>query len=330
MPFLSEPDTLQIVGCKVAYALAEAFKNPSQSEPQLVANFVFEFVKTFNSVKLPEAMKITAGGVFVHARPLVSCQSFPKTEPSSVEIGDLLLIRTLVVNGQVSERRALLLQAKKANSIPAVPDNKNQWHLYEQWPRFSYAARSGRLKGRVRHVKEPDMYEAAKYLLIGQGSAACLCYCPLGDPWPFCSSHQWRMSCVHHSAQPTTPAISRYRCFSGELIAFLAGDAGKVFSTPKPRSRGWDRVIQDLIEQTAKAKSIFCGRAAGTSTSAVRGSGVLFLSLVENSAFSVLGSKDDGQTISPDRPPNVPAEWNGDDDGGGISLVEFIVERGKD
>jgi hypothetical protein len=328
MPFLSAPETLQI-GDKVACALAKAFKNPMQSEPQLVANFVFEFAKTFKSVELFGAMKITAGGVFVHAQPLVSCQSFPESAPSSVEIGDLLLIRTLVVNGSVSERRALLLQAKKANSIPAVPDNKNQWHLYEQWPRFSYAARSGRLKGKVRHVKEPDMYEAAKYLLIGQGSAASLCYCTLCDVWPFCRNHQWRKSCMHHSAQPTTPEISRYRCFSSELIAFLAGDAGKVFSTPKPRTRGWDRVVQDLIDQTAKAKSIFCGRAARTSASAVRGSGALFCSLVENSAYSVLGSKDDGLNISSNGPPDVPPEWNDDGDGGGISLVEFIVEQGE-
>jgi hypothetical protein len=174
------------------------------------------------------------------------------------------------------------------------------------------------------------MYEAAKYLLIGDGSFASPwhCTCCMGCPFHW---HYPRLnSCFHYTAQPTKPEISRYRCFADELVSFIAGNAGKVFAKPKPRTRGWDRVIQDLIAETANAKTIYAGRAIGQSTSAMRGNAVLFCSLVENSAFSVLGSKDDGLTISSDRPPpDVPPEWNDDDDSGGISLVEFIVEQGE-
>lgn len=166
------------ISSAICRALHSAFKNPAQSEPQLVANLVFEFPGQINNISLSGTTKVSAGGVFVHSRPLVACSSFPKTAPGSVEIGDLLLIRTLVVNKEVKEKRALLLQAKKVDSVPARPDNENQWHLYEKWPRFTYAARSGGLKGKTRHVNEPDMYDAAKYLLIGQGSAVygpCTC-----------------------------------------------------------------------------------------------------------------------------------------------------------
>jgi len=327
MPFYSAHNMLHI-GDAVANALSNAFKHPRQSEPQLVANLVFEFPKQINKVKLSGTTKVTAGGIFVHSRPFVACKSFPTSSPASVEIGDLLLIRTLVVNGKVAEKRALLLQAKKTDNIPVIPDNKNQWHLYEQWPGFTYAARSGGLTGKPRHIKESDMYEAAKYLLINTGSAAhgpyfaCCC-------WPFHWHRHWPEICLHHTAQPTTPEISRYRCFAGELVQFLAGNAGKVFAEPKPRSRGWDRVIQDLIDETAKAKTIYAGRAAGQSTSAMRGNGVLFCSLAGQSSFSLFGGGDDGAANNFEEQPNVPAEWNGDDDGGGISIIEFVVEQGE-
>ena len=326
MPFYSAGDMVQI-GDAVADALYNAFKNPTQSEPQLVANLVFEFPKEINKVNLSGATKVAAGGVFVHSRPFVACKSFPNSTPESVEIGDLLLIRTLVVNGNVAEKRALLLQAKKTDSIPVIPDNKNQWHLYEQWPGFTYAPRSGGLTGKPRHIKEPDMYEAAKYLLIDNGSYARGRHyiCCIG-----CQFHwhrRWPDICFQHTAQPTTPKISRYRCFAGELVEFLAGNAGKVFAKPKPRTRGWDRVIQDLIDETAKAKTIYAGRAAGQSTSAMRGNSVSFCSLAGQSGFSQFGGGDDGVANDFEEPPNVPADWNGDDDGGGISIIEFVVEQ---
>lgn len=328
MPFYSRRNMMHI-GDAVANTLSNAFKHPTQSEPQLVANLVFEFPKQINKAICPGTMKVTAGGVFVHSRPFVACKSFPQPTPASVEIGDLLLIRTLVVSGKVVENRALLLQAKKTDSIPVTPDNKNQWHLYEQWPGFTYAPRSGGLTGKPRHIKEPDMYEASKYLLIGTGSAALGQYCACCSYWPFHWHCHWPEIGLHHTAQPTRPKISRYKCFAGDLVDFIAGNAGKVFVKPKPRTRGWNRVIQDLIDETAKAKTIFIGRAAGQSTSAMRENGVLFCSLAGHSSFSLFGGGDDGAANNVDKTPNVPAEWNGDDNGGGISIIEFVVEQGE-
>lgn len=253
-----------------------------------------------------------------------------------------MLIRTLVVHDKVKERRALLLQAKKVDGIPTTPDNKNQWHLYEQWPRFTYASRSGDLTGRSRRIKEPDMYDAAKYLLINSSAAARYHFEIEGPCYWY---HGWPEVCMPLTAQPTKPEISRYRCFLNEIVEFLAGNAGKAFDKAMPRTLGWNRVIKDLIDETAKAKTIFMGRAAGGTAKSTRGSGVLYCALVNQvDHFLVVGSADpgkdthsratddwpkDGSEGNDIFPPQVPNEWPEDGDGGGISIIEFVVEQGE-
>lgn len=308
----------------ISHALYNAFRNLKLSEPQLVANLVCKLPKYLNAIHLSGTAKIKAGGVFVHARPFVTCDSFPELKPKSVEIGDLLLIRTLVVSGKVEERRALLLQAKKADCIPATPDNQNQWHLYEQWPRFTYALRSGGLTGKSRRIKEPDMYDATKYLLIGTDQITSNKYC---EEWPFYWPFLWPEPSIHHTAQPTKPEISRYKCFAGELLDFLVGNAGKVFDTPRPRTRGWDRFVYDLIDETAKAKTIFMGRAAGGATKSERGSGIYVSKFANKADYFLVAGIDDGEDDNSNVPPEVSDQWSEDGGGGGISIIEFVVEH---
>src|SRR5690606_17974527 len=105
------------------------------------------------------------------------------------------------------------------------------------------------------------------------------------------------------------------------------GNAGKVFAKPKPRTRGWDRVIHDLISETAKAITIYAGRAAGKSIPAIRGSGDLFCSLAEQSVFS-LPSGGNVVANNSSEPPNVSADRKDDDNEGGISVIEFVVKQG--
>ncbi|CDQ12148.1 conserved protein of unknown function [Acidithiobacillus ferrivorans] len=331
MAFMSAQDMMQIGGA-VAGALFNAFKNPDLPEPQLVANLVWELPNEINKINLAGTAKVSAGGVFVHAQPFVACKSFPKTKPKSVEIGDLLLIRTLVEKKAVVERRALLLQAKKSDSIPATPDNKNQWHLYEQWPSFTYAINSGLLKGKKRHIKEPDMYDAAKYLLIGQCVAPSNCrhMCCVG--WPCHLLYKFHSDiCCHYTAQPTKPEISRYRCFAEEIVDFLAGNAGKVFIYPpqRPRLNGWHKVIRDLIDETAKAKSVLIGRAAGVSGKKERGNGTLSFMISTTQSPYYLVVDGNGTANSDTTPPKVPRDWSQGDDGRGISIIEVIVEKGE-
>lgn len=295
-------------------AIRDAFNNPMSTEPQLVAKLVYELPNKINSITLSQGRKISAGGVFVHARPLVTCSTFPEKTPKSVEIGDLLLIYTLVTKGKIDERRALLLQAKMTDCIPATPDNRNQWHLYEKWPQFTYAARSGALNGSQRFICEPDMYDAAKYLLISRNLRL-----PCIDG--FC---HWQEICSHHTAQPTSPNISRYRCFIHELTDFFTGNGGKRFVFPQLGVNGWDQVVNDLIKETAKAQSVYTGRASGASPASPRGCGVLFLSGTESEYYALPGR---GNRNLP--PSDVPERWLDDpeEDGGGISTIEVVIEQ---
>jgi hypothetical protein len=315
-----------MIGKTVHEALHYAFQDRSRSEPQLVANFVWalpNFIKK-NEAKFSGATKIKAGGVFIHSRPLVTYDvSFPRT----VEIGDLLLIRTLVINKNIKEQRALLLQAKKAKIIPAQPDNQKQWSLYEKWPRFTYARGSGALKGKKRHINEPDMYDAAKYLLIGSHPLSCDWAC-IHD-MDYCLFHihkpdDSRYACW--TAHPTRPQLSRYRCFACELIEFLAGNAGKVFEEPVPITRGWNRVIKDLINMTSKAKSIFMQRAAaGLKVGSSRGTALFCTTTTKQSNFFLVAG--DCEWIK--EPQDVPSEWS-KDDGSGISIIEVIIEQKRE
>lgn len=297
-------------------------KVPQPSEPQLVANLVWQLPLCIN--KLPSRIGIKAGGVFVHQRPYVT---FLTPSPATVEIGDLLLIRTLVINGKIEEQRALLLQAKKTKHMPATPDNANQWFLYEQWPSFTYSPKYKGLAGKTRHIREPDMYDAAKYLLIGSNPAlsqwvktACGCFFHCDCYGPAVLSH--------HTAQPTKPNISRYKRFADELVQFLMGNAGKVYEPPTTNTTGWNQVIDDLITDTATASTVFMGRASSQLVKSSRGC-LSFMTPGNSSIFFTI-VKDVVVNENPSAPPEVPAEWSLDGEGGGISIVEVVVEQGDD
>ncbi len=314
-------------------SLSEALKNPSQSEPQLIANMVWHIPRQINGFTLcKNGLNIQAGGVFVHQQPQVSCGNFPEAMPQSVEIGDLLFLRTEKRNGTVSSRSALLLQAKKISSLPASPDNKNQHHLYAKWPPFEYVRSTSALNGKKRYLTGPDLYNAGKYLLIGKNSCCCL-------DWPFC--HRFFHLLDHHcvlTAQPSYPEISQYRCFLVELTDFILGEAGKAYHSPAPkRTRNWDRVIHDLTFMTGIKASEYIRRASQR-TSPSRGQCLSFLSgnfKVPDSLLCLMGLS--GQTENNlGSPPEVPPEYfRGDssDGDGGVSVIEFIVstdESGKE
>jgi hypothetical protein len=297
-------------------ALSRSFADISQHEPQLVANLVWELPNSVNNLFLSGPTQIRAGGVFVHSRPLVKSASFKVDK--SVEIGDLLLIRSLTRQGHTIERRALLLQAKKVTQIPANPDNPNQMNLYRHWPRFRYERCSGSLNGRSRKISEPDMYDAAKYLLITKEGVkrpivpwSCICdYHPLHCPCTF----------GHLTAQPTSP-LGRFRSIAAELIEFLLGNAGKVFSTSPSNKSGWDQVINDLINVTSSSCSVYMERAGGSSA---RGNAVRFMTCSKPSETYALTAFREGFDQD-EGPPRVGETWVEEGMNGGISIIDFTI-----
>jgi hypothetical protein len=296
--------------------------NTSATEPQIVANLVWQLPRAINDMATLTGLALRSGGVFVHAQPFVKCKNFPASSPSSVEIGDLLLLRTEMYRGQVSDRRAMLLQAKKVSGFPAKHDNANQFYLYNNWPTFEYVRSTKYLNGKKRQVTGLDLYDASRYLLIADHVYSSQRYGHLIFP------HH----CYVLTASPTMPDLSHYRCFVSELIDFLLGDAGKAFSSPPPaRTRNWDRVIEDLINVTAKQVSVYIKRAAA-STAQARGQGLLFFSDVQQTTDGYLHTLLDGKYPEYENMNEVlfqvPAEWtDGDNESGGISIIEFIVSK---
>jgi hypothetical protein len=310
---------------KISDAVNLTFANPTQSEPQLIANLVWHLPTHLNTVALSGGYSFKTGGVFVHAQPFVQCRNFPRSIPASVEIGDLLLLRTAVHNGAICDRRAMLLQAKKVNSLPATPDNENQHRLYAQWPAFKYVRSTPALNGKKRHIRGSDLYDASKYFLILQGGCN-FCFTMAHNLFPgfFCKNSVSLMT-----AHPTEPNLSHYRCFVHEIVDFIIGDTGKQYINPPPaRSKNWDRVIEDLTTITANLNSRYIQRTFfGVSTLRGQMLGLHFCSGVvpKYSKLSDVGISMEGRFNRLDGPPEVPSEWSEKEDEGGISIIEFVV-----
>lgn len=311
-------------------AIDKSLSNRSLSEPQLVANLVWHIPREVNALSLPPGTQLKSGSVFVHAQPFVKFDPRPKSNPGSVELGDLLLLRTEVVNKQVSDRQALLLQAKKTTRLSSsvASANQNQHFLYAHWPQFAYI-RSGILNGQKRHVVGSDLCAASKYLLIDSGSSQ-------DRQPPFCLPF-WKMNNVGATtASATSSALHGYRCFLSELTDFIVGNAGKEFVDTVPQNDyGWSKVIEDLTKQTAVRMSNYI-KKAGSTPDRKRGQGdVLFFqsvaslhSLLHNRLTELgvsMPANDSGDNAN--EPPMPPAERNVTVFGGAISIIEFVIER---
>ena len=309
----------------VLNSICKSFCHLNISEPQLVANLVWELPRAINALSFSGGLDIKSSGVFVHGQPRVKCKNFPDKKPTSIEIGDLLLIRKEVSNGTVKDTRALLLQAKKSSHLIRKPDHKNQHYLYANWPPFQYVNSTLALNKKRRHITGKKLYKASRYLLIVTNQS----YCPACFIRRNCVSNSYHNCTLTASAKKTY--LDDYQCFVDELICFLLGKAGRMFKKPRhPSNINWDRVIEDLTTVTAGRKSIVMKRFAGDGKRK-RGQGVLcFLSGNQqiSNGFLYLGEDSTRSSISTDGdPPRVPDNWpDGNDNNGGISIIEFIIE----
>jgi len=331
---LNPLEVFKLSSC-VSSVLSRSFSDFNQSEPQLIANLVWHLPRYVNDLQFKNGIQICAGGVFVHGQPFVQCANFPASTPRSVEIGDILLLRTAMQQGAVVSRKAMLLQAKKVGLLPSTPDNQNQHHLYASWPSFKYVRSTKSLNGKKRHVSGIGAYNGAKYLLISS-DCSCLEDCP---SMVCVDDMACRPGCPVQVAQPTWPELSHYRLFQKELVDFIVGDAGRDFISPPPtRTRGWDRVIEDLTRVTAERVSRYISRSSQGASSA-RGQ-MFFLSGAPASSYeaspthslfnAVRREESEEYYGGGDGPPVVPSEYFPDDEGQGLSVIEFVVETEGD
>ncbi len=255
-------------------ALLSIFTNINYGlkEPEIIADLCKEIPDGLNG-KIIAQRNISSGSVFVHQQPKVHCDGF---KGKCVEIGDLLLIRS---EYEKQNCRALLLQAKKTNNLFLTPDNHDQHLLYNEWPEFEYKKSTPSLNGKKRHIQDADVYLGTKYLLLpGNKKRLCNtfgfipfcdyeCYLRCKDIAEIKSEEEriyFRRLYSHYmglfSAIPTKPDLTNYQCFINELACFILGFAGKSFSTPETGENGWNQVIQDLIDVTAKRPTNYFGK----------------------------------------------------------------------
>lgn len=309
-----DPKYLKDLYCVLHDAICKSIEL-GKDEPNKVAQMTYMIPKAVNNLKLNiNGYLLKVGGVFVHQRPYVFFDGGKK-----VELGDLLLIST-VIDSEGTQRKAMLLQAKMFDSLPATPDNPNQHQLYREWPPFQYQAQYLRkINDGNRHITDLDIYSSAKYLLLAKNPKDC-----------FLPFHFWFWRyCCSLTVQPTE-VLSHHTCFVDELANFVLGDRGKEFADKSSLSTteiGWSRVINDLLETIAK-KTTKKMKSSFDNPTGTRGYGMLnfgrelsFLKTHTNEAIN-FQSDENG-------PPNNIEVWpqSDEDDDGGISIIEFVLQK---
>ncbi|WP_415878549.1 hypothetical protein [Methylomonas sp. TEB] len=302
-------------------ALRNAIENSihnGKDEPSIVAQLTYEIPKAVNRLRLNVGgYNLTAGGVFIHQTPKVSFSGIIKQK--SIELGDVLFVST-ITDGIDESKMALLYQAKMFESFPVEPDNNNQHKLYEKWPKFEYVRSGIALNGEKRKIRGSDLHSATKYLLIRKSNSRL--------KLPYYLAHWLSDETLAITAQPTYP-LSNHECFIKEIFHFLLGDAGKEFVNAACNEIGWNRVVNDLLNETAKKLTSYMRKASTNSKPAIapRGFGCLHYGHSLSIQSDILVSNevylsDDDNFPPKDIPPK--SENNNEEDGGGISVIEFV------
>jgi hypothetical protein len=318
----------------LATAICESLSDPKSSEPQRVANLVYFIPNFFNSFfgtfQLPSGSKISCGGIFVHQSPYITYAD-KSGNSVTIEIGDLLVVKTHRHANGMETRSSLLLQAKRfKKKLPKLPRPRKQHYFYEKWPNFSYTNLQPSTPGNTRKVTgAPNiLYQGAKYLFLKDAKPQ-----PLLTQFLRCNQSQSNHLCdddVVSTANPTPIRLSTYQCFICELRDLILGNAGRLFSYPPPSGNiDWDQVMADLIDNTWANPSNPILKAS-SNRSGARQQGNFFLTgdpgAISSRAIPKAASKffiSDFES----GPPQVPDDISESPESGGISIIEFFVDE---
>lgn len=330
-------------------ALYKALSNFLLCEPQLVANLTHQIPLQLNqhNNNNNSTIKLNIGGIFVHQTPKVRFCINDEGGKATTEIGDLLLISHEIL-GNNTTHRALLLQAKKVNKRRDFikPDNYNQWKLYNAWPEFEYSRSGQALNGKKRHINFNDIYTGTRYLLLSDYPRSYYprqLYLRLAR-YPHLS---YGLSLL---ADPTRPELTHHDLLCMVLYDFILGRLGKEFKIVKdydPKNsdglNDWDKVINDLIHETANKLNRQMGKASSFSGKSSRGEGNYGLNLLaqnficgefnNNSCFCDFGKDSYGvlRLDEDQEPPQIPPKSQeheyGNEEESGISIIEFTISK---
>ncbi|HEX5330623.1 hypothetical protein [Sulfuricurvum sp.] len=311
----------------ICTVLNNSLTPPTSSEPVIVAKIVHELPLALNSLRLP----IKTASMYVHQRPYVTYNEIEKQDPTNpkkkVEIGDLLLIRTLKKSNGSIIRSALLLQAKKSvdehSALKVGSSNNTQHNLYAYWPEFIYV--SNPLQGIKRKIVGPHLANGSKYLIFTTKCIPHHYHHYFYDDLHFCCDYP--ECCLSAIAIPD--GLTRLQYFATELFDFITGNAGREFVLhPGKGNVGWDQVITDLIETTKNWKSTATMKSAGM-TSSTRLSGALFFTSGEFDSSGSLHMSNTGTDSNGGNDPIFDSLQDTPDEGG-IPIIEFVIDEVKD
>lgn len=221
----------------------QSLSSASFQEPDFVALLVVhgvpELEKRWRRILKPYGISVSVTGVYTHQSPKVCFQG------NTCEIGDLLVCHFHRAKDGRRKQCALLLQVKRMHTFPSKLKSRRelvQLLLFSRWPAFTYES-PGFLKGQLRKIYPSAPRRGAQYLLLRDqpsfGSLLC-CGCS-------CRSYG---CCNAFVASPWEILVPRC-CLSLEFVNLLSFTAGNRFlerSKLRQNSRGWSRVIWDLIE----------------------------------------------------------------------------------
>lgn len=299
-------------------------------EPYLIKILIEKLVNNLNSIKNKKNddiyFNIYSGGIFIHQRPKVKNIENKnwKNGKGSVELGDLVLINTIVRQGCIIKRAALLMQAKKGKINKIInPNNAYQLDLYTNWPRFEYV-NGCRLKNEIRHInqnkKDKDIDDGVKYLFINTNTTPA----------------------EASVTSATKLKLDELKNFSDEIYDFVTGSGGKEFKVDNKehwdyskckyecpdKCEGWCRVIDDLIKNIFELTLPESYQRAGCSEEK-RGSGLFeapeYLAYEGFELTPIIGKSLEISSII-----DEISNTNDKDEISGISMIEIVTKIDRD
>ena len=250
-----------------------------RSEPTYVGAYLYYGLKylnrqlagsSFGKDLSKNGFQLKLGGIFVHQNPIVELdpnhQSVKSLRRNRCEIGDLLVVFTFVDNNNTPLiARAFLSQAK----LNGEPVKDAQYVLYEKDIGFRFfKPREDNIKGKPcvialnnsnyprRFPSRTPRSKGLKYLRIYPDreitGLECLnsdkSYCCYESP--FCCFPCWCYECCCYEYS-----------FGCSIYGMMVSSDGWEFSTNPPTSSvcGWDRIIHDLLNDTAHRVSTLGG-----------------------------------------------------------------------
>ncbi|HIE0650141.1 TPA: hypothetical protein ACXJNB_003268 [Serratia marcescens] len=226
-------------------------------EPSFISSFV-ENHKTLEELlnKSHSRKYYIIDAVYTHQTPKVK----PAKSKMSVEIADLLIINTHHSASQSNTvGNAMLFQAKRHSSPKtgslAAENEKTQFHLYKEWPRFTFKNRKFHFNGSDYqwdfNLKKDTALEHSKYIVIYEGEIFTNQPGQLSQQFmnaKFIDNSPWNSSACEGSKNQPSQGLTCEESFSATLEKIILGTNGRHFDTSENVANDhWSNFIQGMM-----------------------------------------------------------------------------------